>query len=178
MTSLLAVLRDRLGIHFTGKQFVGGWHRLAPIDRALLHNPGRPAPMQAGLGMGASLGARAWDQGAGLALDAPALRAGAFASLLPGGRDNALLGWLVARHLQCDLQVQVTLRLAGRPDTRLAAQAALAPVAAAAAAAAAPLAPRLGLSTWLCSPGPGPRPPQVVYQQPRFVLANDAAGAS
>jgi type VI secretion system protein ImpH len=170
MTSLLAVVRDRLGIRFTGKQFVGGWHALAPLDRARLHNPARPAGQQAGLGMGACLGARAWDQGAGMALDAPPLQPAQFASLLPGGDSHALLGWLVARHLQCDIQVQLKLQLAGRPDTRL--------------ATAAPLAPRLGLSAWLCSPKAAPNADAhaapnagaapASYQQPRFLLATDA----
>ena len=163
MTSLLAVLRDRLGIHFTGQQFVGGWHPLAPLDRARLH--GRPAGMQAGLGMGASLGARAWDQGAGMALDAPPLPPAQFASLLPGGASNALLGWLVARHLQCSLQVELKLQLAGRPDTRL--------VGPPLAAAAIPLAPQLGLSAWLCSPA-GARAGPVHYQPSRFLLSLDA----
>lgn len=164
MTSLLAVVRDRLGIHFSGKQFVGGWHTLAPLDRARLHNPGRSPGMQAGLGMGASLGARAWDQGARMALDAPPLQPAQFASLLPGGASNALLGWLVARHLQCSLQIELKLQLAGRPDTRLAGTA---------LAAATTLAPRLGLSAWLCSPA-GAHAVPAVHQQPRFLLSPEA----
>lgn len=168
MTSLLAVVRDRLGIRFTGKQFVGGWHRLAPLDRARLHGPGRPAGMQDGLGMGASLGARAWDQGAGMALDAPPLQPIEFAALLPGGKSNALLGWLVARHLQCDIEVQLKLQLAQRPATRLAA---LAETGAAATPPLSPLPPRLGLSAWLCSPGAGPA--RAAYQPARFLLSND-----
>ena len=157
MTSLLAVVRDRLDIRFTGKQFVGGWHALAPCDRAKLQDPGKPASPQARLGMGASLGARAWDQGAGMALDAPPLQPAQFASLLPGEKNNALLGWLVARHLQRDIQVELRLDLAVQPATRLAAD--------------QPLAPRLGLSAWLCSPAPGPQP--VRYQSPRFLLATE-----
>ena len=108
MTSLLSLLRDRLGVPFTGAQFVGGWHTLAPRERARI-----------GGGMGASLGARAWDQAAGMALAAPPLAPAAFAALLPGGARFALLGWLVARHLQADFTVTLTLRLAAPPATRL-----------------------------------------------------------
>lgn len=163
MTSLLAVVRDRLGVHFTGKQFVGGWHTLALIDRARLHSAGKPAGMHAMLGYGASLGARAWDQGGGMALDAPALAPARFAALLPGGKDYSLLGWLVGRHLQRDMQVQLKLALAGRPASRLGETAAL--------------TPRLGLSAWLCSAAdgaPGALQAQASYQQPRFILSTDS----
>ena len=172
MTSLLAVVRDRLGIQFTGRQFVGGWHPLALQDRARLHSQGKPAGQQAGLGMGASLGARAWDQGAGLGLDTPPLQPAEFAALLKGGRTHTLLHWLVARHLQCDLEVQITLKLAVRPETRLASPAA-APAPDSTPAATSALPPRLGLSAWLCSPG-GQARPAPVYQQPRFILSPDA----
>jgi type VI secretion system protein ImpH len=183
MTSLLAVVRDRLGVQFTGKQFVGGWHTLANIDRARLHSAGRQPGMQAMLGYGVSLGARAWDQGGGIALDAPALQPARFAALLPGGQDYSLLGWLVGRHLQRDMQVQLKLELATRPATRL--------------MQAAPLAPRLGLSAWLCSAPAGEAATggaiagaiagatadatadatagkPVRYQQPRFILTTDS----
>lgn len=176
MTSLLAVVRDRLGIHFTGKQFVGGWHTLALQDRARLHSQGKRAGQQAGLGLGASLGARAWDQGAGMALDAPPLPPHQFAALLKGGKTHTLLHWLVARHLQCDLEVQLKLQLAVRPVTRLVSSApALPATVAGEPMTAAALAPRLGLSAWLCSPGTAPRPAAVLYQQPRFLLSAAAA---
>ena len=155
MVSLLAVVRDRMGIHFTGKQFVGGWHPLAECDRARLHNPAKPVMRQARLGMGASLGARAWDQGAGLALDAPPLKPVQYAGLLPGAKNNSLLGWLVARHLQRDIQVRLRLQLAERPQTRL--------------GASELLPPRLGLSTWLCSAGSS----TVRYQPANFLLSTE-----
>lgn len=177
MTSLLAVVRDRLGIHFTGKQFVGGWHTLALQDRARLHSQGKRAGQQAGLGLGASLGARAWDQGAGMALDAPPLPPHQFAALLKGGKTHTLLHWLVARHLQCDLEVQLKLQLAVRPVTRLVSNAPPLPdtTPAAEPMTAAALAPRLGMSAWLCSPGDASRPASVAYQQPRFLLSAGAA---
>lgn len=133
MTSLLALLRDRLKVPFTGEQFVGGWHALAPRDRARLDGRGASRPLGGlGLGKGASLGARAWDQAAGMALAAPPLAPDTFAALLPGTPGFALLGWLVARHLQADFTVTLTLRLARTPATRLGAG-------------------RLGHSAWLCS---------------------------
>lgn len=173
MMSLLAVVRDRLGVRFSGKQFVGGWHTLAPSDQARLHSPGGSMALQAeqGLGMGVTLGARAWDQCAGLALDAPPLQPAQFASLLPGGKDNAMLTWLVGRHLQSAMQVELKLDLAPRPETRLGGQ--------------APVAARLGLSAWLCSPEGGGQTTvdsahsgtvrhTAHYRQPRFLLAIDA----
>ncbi|WP_229212273.1 type VI secretion system baseplate subunit TssG [Duganella sp. HH105] len=159
MVSLLAVVRDRMGVHFSGKQFVGGWHALAPCDRARLHDQGKPAPMTARLGMGASLGARAWDQGAGMALDAPPLQPAQYAALLPGAKDHALLGWLVARHLQSDIQVRLRLDLAVRPETRLKPD--------------AELPPRLGLSTWLCSPRRADDAAPVRYQPANFLLSTE-----
>jgi type VI secretion system protein ImpH len=125
MTSLLALLLDRLKVPFTGEQFVGGWHRLAPRERARIG-------ARMGTSVGVSLGARAWDQAAGMALSAPPLAPDTFAALLPGGARFALLCWLVARHLQADFTVTLTLRLAEPPATKLGAG-------------------RLGRSAWLSS---------------------------
>lgn len=140
MASLLTLLRDRLGVSFEGQQFVGCWQPLAVRDRARLQGglSGRRALAPA-LGQGATLGARVWDQSAGMALRAPPLPAQRFAALLPGGAQSALLAWLVARHLQRDITVTLTLTLAASPTTRLG------------RSAARSLAPRLGRSAWLCS---------------------------
>jgi type VI secretion system protein ImpH len=131
MATLLAILRDRLGVAFGGAQFVGGWHALAPGERARLQGGGT------GRQRGISLGARAWDQAHGLALTVPPLAPAQFGALLPGQPQHALLAWLVARHLQADFTVTLTLVLAAPPATRLGAR--------------QPLAPRLGRSAWLCS---------------------------
>ena len=141
MATLLAVLRDRMGVAFSGRQFVGGWHTLNVSERARLQ--GSRSRRKGGQGIGVSLGARAWDQAAGIALSAPPLAAEQFAALLPGGARFALLGWLVARHLQSDFTVTLTLPLAATPATLL--------------DAAAPLRPRLGRSAWLCSRTGAPR---------------------
>ncbi|WP_235548623.1 type VI secretion system baseplate subunit TssG [Noviherbaspirillum sp. Root189] len=161
MASLLAVVRDRLGVHFSGRQFIGGWNALATQEQACLYDRKQAFGVQSRLGMGASLGARAWDQGAGMELSTLPLDAPLFSSLLPGGEACALLGWLVARHLQRDIQVSVRLDLKNQPSTRL--------------GQSDPLAPRLGLSAWLCSPagskfqGTEGRAP-VRYQEPCFML--------
>jgi type VI secretion system protein ImpH len=162
MASLLAVLRDHLGIHFSGRQFIGGWHRLALADRARLHDKKRQPGNQARLGMGACLGARAWDQCAGMALSTPPLDPATFSSLLPGGKANALLGWLIARHLQRDIDVVLDIELKQAPETRL----------------GAALAPRLGLSAWLCSAADAAgalRADAARHQSPRFMLPAPAA---
>ncbi|HEX7647881.1 MAG TPA: type VI secretion system baseplate subunit TssG [Noviherbaspirillum sp.] len=166
MASLLAVVRDRLGVHFSGRQFVGGWNALATEERACLHDKRHFPGMQSRLGMGACLGSRAWDQGAGMELSTPPLDAATFSALLPGGETSALLGWLVARHLQRDIQVVVRLDLKSQPATRL--------------GQSEPLAPRLGLSAWLCNQGgtgasrSATAHAKVHYQSPRFMLQTDS----
>jgi type VI secretion system protein ImpH len=158
MATLLALLRDRMGLAFSGRQFVGGWHALALAERARLQS--NRSPRLGRQAIGASLGARAWDQAAGLALSAPPLAPAQFAALLPGGPQFGLLGWLVARHLQADFTVTLTLALAAAPATRL--------------GAATPLAPRLGRSAWLCSrDGAGRR--AVTSKPARFVLSAPTA---
>ncbi|MEC5162581.1 MULTISPECIES: type VI secretion system baseplate subunit TssG [unclassified Janthinobacterium] len=144
MATLLALLRDRIGVAFAGRQMVGRWHALAPRDHARL---GKQQ-----LGMGASLGARAWDQSAAMALTTAPLAPAQFAALLPSGDQYGLLGWLVARHLQQDISVSLQPALAVQPASRL--------------GGAQALAPRLGQSAWLCS-GAGSA---QAYQQPRFDL--------
>lgn len=153
MTSLLALLYDRTGVRFSGRQFVGAWHAVAPSDRARLQgNRSRPRGLRA-RPMGVSLGARAWDQAAGVALTAPPLAPATFAALLPGGAQFALLGWLVARHLQADFNVTLELTMASPPSTRL--------------GRTATLPPRLGRCAWLCSRNSAAH----MYQRARLVLS-------
>jgi type VI secretion system protein ImpH len=161
MASLIALLRDRLGVRFEGRQFVGAWHALAHAERATLSGRRRVGTR---LGDGGSLGHRAWDQEAGIELRTPALAHQRFAALLPGGRAHGMLGWLVNRHLQRETQVIVRLAIAQPPASKL--------------DPCALLAPRLGLSAWLSSP---PRPagasPDARWapQPPRFVLQSAPA---
>ncbi|NHZ83185.1 type VI secretion system baseplate subunit TssG [Massilia sp. CCM 8695] len=148
MATLLALLRDRIGTAFAGEQMVGRWHGLVPREHARL---GKQR-----LGMGASLGARAWDQAAAMALTTPPLAPAQFAALLPSGDLYGLLGKLVARHLQQDISVSLQPALAAQPATRL--------------GCAQALAPRLGQSAWLCSAASSAQ----AYQQPRFDLRAQA----
>jgi type VI secretion system protein ImpH len=156
MASLLALLRDRLRIRFQGEQFAGDWHPLADAERASLRGRGSPGTR---LGMGGSLGRRAWDQEAGIELSTPPLSHAEFASLLPDGRKQPLLGWLVNRHLQRETRVVVQLALKDAPQSQLGPD--------------SPLAPRLGLSAWLSSPARAAGEKvdaRWAAQHPRFVL--------
>jgi type VI secretion system protein ImpH len=157
MSSLLTLLRDRFKVDFAGQQFVGGWHALAPGDQARLQGRGSRRNGHQPTGIGACLGARAWDQAAGIALSAPPLAPAQFAALLPGGAQFALMGWLVGRHLQSEFTVTLTLALAAAPVTKLG------------AGPAQPLAPRLGRSAWLCSRDGAARQ-ACRYRQARFAL--------
>lgn len=163
MASLLALLRDRMGVRFEGRQFVGAWHPLAPQERARL--AGRLSTGTR-LGDGGSLGARAWDQEAGIELRTPPIPHQRFAALLPGGRAHGLLDWLVNRHLQRETRVVVQLAVAQPPASKL--------------DPCALLAPRLGLSAWLSSP---PRAAGAAVdtrwapQPPRFVLQSAPAAS-
>lgn len=153
MASLLALLRDRTGITFSGQQFVGGWHAVAPSERARLQGNRSRTGGRRAAAMGVSLGARAWDQAAGMALSAPPLGPAQFAALLPDGAQFALVGWLVARHQQADFNVTLELEMAAAPITRL--------------GTTVPLAPRLGRSAWLCSRAGTAN----AYKHARFVLS-------
>lgn len=153
LTSLLLVLRDRLGVRFTGEQFVGGWHALAPNERARLAGSRTGRSGRRAASPGVSLGGRAWDQAAGIALRAPLLDRARFAALLPGGARFGLLGWLVARHLQADFTVTLTLALNEAPVSRL--------------GAGALMPPRLGRSVWLSSRSGA----AATYRHARFALA-------
>ena len=102
MVNLLTLLSDRLGLRFGGRQFVGGWQ---PLDAA-----DAPPLGQALLGQQAVLGRRAWDAAAGIELTVMATPMTRLQSLLPGGQDHALLGWLLRRHAQSELQVSLVFQ--------------------------------------------------------------------
>ena len=153
MSSLLALLGDRFNVRFTGEQFVGGWHALAAGDQARLQGRGMRRAGRQPSGMGASLGARAWDQAAGMALFLPALTPAHFEPWLPGSARFGLLGWLVASHLQADFKVTLTLTLSAPPATTLGRSTAM--------------APRLGRSAWLSNRNGA----ACTYRPARFALS-------
>jgi type VI secretion system protein ImpH len=76
MTTLLALLNDRLKIRLSGRQFVGAWYPLDETDRAVLgRRHGVNGQRLAGgrrLGEETTLGRRAWDQSAGIELETTA----------------------------------------------------------------------------------------------------------
>lgn len=102
MLNLLALLSDRLRLRFQGRQFVGGWQALDLADQ--------PPLGRAILGGQAVLGRRAWDASAGIEITADAVPVSRLHSLLPGGQDHALMGWLLGRHTQSELQVRLVLQ--------------------------------------------------------------------
>ncbi|MBC5764499.1 type VI secretion system baseplate subunit TssG [Ramlibacter albus] len=184
MASLVALLRDRMGIRFECKQFAGAWHPLAEHERARLAGPGRA--LRSRLGKGAALGNRAWDQEDGIELSTPPLSYERFAALMPERFDrwplaphyrerlhpkpvHGVVSWLVARHLQRDTQVVLRPAIQKAPPTYLA------------GGHESPglkqtgvwIPPMLGISTWLTGgadrdPGPKwqPQTPAFILRQP------------
>ncbi|PXW97475.1 type VI secretion system protein ImpH [Sphaerotilus hippei] len=132
MAQLEALLQDRLGLRVRGRQFVGGWQALEADETPRL---GRGSTLGRTV-----LGRRAWDAGAGISLEIGPVPGARWTALLPGGADLGLVQWLVGRHAQQDLQVQVLLHAeadAAAPPARLG-QA------------------RLGWTSWLARSAPAP----------------------
>ena len=101
MQNLITLLSDQLGLRLQGRQFVGGWQPLEVADCPPL---GRTV-----LGQQAVLGQRAWDAAAGIQLTALGVPIERLHSLLPGGKDHALMDWLIRRHSQSQLQVSLVI---------------------------------------------------------------------
>ena len=101
MRNLLTLLSDQLGLRLQGRQFVGGWQPLEAADS--------PPLGRAILGQQAVLGQRAWDAAAGIQLTAMGVPMERLSSLLPGGKDHALMDWLIRRHSQSQLQVSLVI---------------------------------------------------------------------
>ena len=133
MTGLLAMLSHRLDVRASGRQFNGGWRCLEPADTLRLDSRGHTSR----LGRSGVLGRRVWDQSAGICITLHRLPMKRLEQLLKGGRDYALLSWMVRRYLPQDLDVDVvlTVQSAELPSTVLGAQRSL----------------RLGWTSWLVS---------------------------
>jgi type VI secretion system protein ImpH len=136
--SLLAMLHDRLGIRFEAQQFFGEWLHIDPSEQALL---GRGANHRsaAQLGVNATLGIRAWHQGAAILLKAKNLTPQAYQKLLPGESFHRKLKWLVKQHQSSNYRVCLQIHLKDRhfKPAGLGAQ-----------------GPRLGLTAWLTHAAP------------------------
>ena len=110
ISGLLAMLSHRLGVRASARQFCGGWRLLEPTEVLRLGGRGR-APR---LGRSAVLGARVWDQSAGICITFHALGLARLQQLLKGGSEHALLCWMARRYLPQDLDVEMVLQV--RPD--------------------------------------------------------------
>jgi type VI secretion system protein ImpH len=173
MSTLLALLSDRLKIDFGGRQFVGAWHPVAPSERAVLGRRrglnGKRTPGGRRLGVDTTLGRRGWDQAAAIELHAFALPLADYLSLLPGGANHALLGWLATRHLQSDVEIRLCLTLQGPgPGTARAPQ-----VQARTFGLGGSGGPRLGLTSWLHGSSSAPGSVGAVYASARFRVRMD-----
>ncbi len=138
MGSLLAMLHDRLGIRFEAQQFFGEWLHIDPSEQAML---GRGAKHRsaAQLGVNATLGLRAWHQGAAILLQAKNLTPQVYQKLLPGESFHRKLKWLVKQHQSSNYRVCLQLHLRDRhfKPAVLGAQ-----------------GPRLGMTAWLTHAAP------------------------
>ena len=138
MSSLLAMLQDRLGIRFEAQQFFGEWLLIDPSEQASLGR-GLKNKSAAQLGVNATLGIRAWHQGAGILLQAKNLTPQAYQKLLPGESCHRKLKWLVQQHQSSNYRVCLQIHLKDRhfKPAGLGAQ-----------------GPRLGLTAWLTHAAP------------------------
>lgn len=103
MTGLLALLRDRLGLRVSGKQFVGQW---LPLGASAMTRLGRASPLS-----GQSvLGRRVWDQAAGIELEFDALNESQLRGCLPGGAVYRQLQQLIAAYMRQEITVRLVLR--------------------------------------------------------------------
>ena len=138
MSSLLAMLQDRLGIRFEAQQFFGEWLLIDPSEQASLGR-GLKNKSAAQLGVNATLGIRAWHQGAAILLKAKNLTPQAYQKLLPGESFHRKLKWLVQQHQSSNYRVCLQIHLKDRhfKPAGLGAQ-----------------GPRLGLTAWLTHAAP------------------------
>jgi type VI secretion system protein ImpH len=136
MSALVAMLHDRLGVRFESQQFFGAWLHIDPAERASLGGGKRNRPPSQ-LGLNATLGVRAWHQGAAILLKANHLNSQAYQKLLPGEMMHRKVHGLIEQHRSSNYQVCLELHLKDRHfrAPRLGVQ-----------------GPRLGLTSWLTHP--------------------------
>lgn len=109
MAGLLSLLADRLGVKVRGTQFCGDWRHLEPGDVSRLGNARTGSALS--LGRSTVLGRRVWDQGAGISLAVASLSLPRLRHLLPGGKEHELLKWLIARYVQQEMGVSISLNV-------------------------------------------------------------------
>lgn len=170
MASLQALLADGMGLKVQGHSLTGAWITLPAHERAVLGRPKGATAQALRLGINGSLGLKAWDQSAAIGCQVEPQDRPTLESLLPGQPAHRRMAWLIQRHLQSRLrvEVQVPLKLGGLRQCRLSGPGASAPEAQA----------RLGTTAWLggqfASPAPGNAPSRpradASVQATRFLL--------
>lgn len=111
------VLADYFGVPVSGSPLEGRWLDIDPGERTRIGMAGR----NHGLGRGAVLGRRAWDQQAGLRLTLGPLSLPQFLDFLPAGKAHRPLQSLLAFYAESALEPEYRLQLRPEevPPTRL-----------------------------------------------------------
>jgi type VI secretion system protein ImpH len=97
IATLFTMLKERVGIAFEARQFMGAWLNLPVSDQASLGNP-KSHQSPSTLGIHATLGRKAWHQGGAIMLKATHVMPNDFFKLLPGGALHQKIHWLIQRH--------------------------------------------------------------------------------
>ena len=97
IVTLLAMLKERVGISFEAHQFLGTWLNLPVTDQSVLGRS-KYRKGQTQLGVNSTLGARAWHQGGAILLKAKNIMPSDFFSLLPGNGLHQKIKWMIERH--------------------------------------------------------------------------------
>jgi type VI secretion system protein ImpH len=116
LSSFLVTLRDRTGIRFGGRPFIGSWLNLdsddiSSLGRRLGHR------MRTRLGINSTLGGRVWDQSSCVEIVADELDRADFERLLPGGRYYLLIGRLASQYFQFAIRIILSLQLKNGSET-------------------------------------------------------------
>jgi type VI secretion system protein ImpH len=152
MASLQALLADGMGLKVQGHSLRGAWITLPTHERAVLGRPKGGAHSALRLGVNGSLGLKAWDQAAAIECRVEPVDRTTLEALLPGQTAHRRMAWLVQRHLQSPLRVEVRATLTP--------QAARLCKLSSAASASPGTRARLGATAWLGGRGrqPGSQP--------------------
>jgi type VI secretion system protein ImpH len=129
MVALQVVLADYFEVGVRGRQLRGRWLVLEEDQRTAIGRSGRHQK----LGQGAALGARVWDQEAGIELALGPLDLARFLDFLPIGRAFRALAEIARFHAgeRVEIDLQLTLQAAEVPPLKLG------------------CGPRLGWTSWL-----------------------------
>jgi type VI secretion system protein ImpH len=110
LSSFLVTLRDRTGIRFGGRPFIGSWLKLDSDDISSLGRT-QGHRMKTRLGVNSTLGGRVWDQSSCVEIIADELGRADFERLLPGGRYYLLIGRLASQYFQFAIRIILSLQL-------------------------------------------------------------------